>query len=182
MLLKAGGRLSPGLRPDWFEGQQLVLEEPAKEGWWRCVPNPRDRRKGCWPRVGPHRCTPYIRKAARTEPNRLRTPRTEIGTKQCLEMVLAAVAALRQFAFDPELLQQFNTLRAERSGRARSSPSPPIPLADHPMHTERRHVPPRRWALPQATRRIAVGTTALRTLESLPSPLPTEVGREEPTC
>ena len=76
----------------------------------------------------------------------------------------------------PELLQQFNTLRVELEvGAGTFKPVTTDRLADHPMHTERCHVPRATLeALPQATRRIAVGTTALRTLESLPSPLPTE--------
>ena len=175
--LKAGGRLTPGLKLDWFEGQHLVLDEPAKEGWW-VRPEPAGSPEGLLAAGGATPLPPYIRKARkdRAESFADATDRDWYQTVFGDGRAASVAAPTASLHLTPELLQQFNTLRVELEvGAGTFKPVTTDRLADHPMHTERCHVPRATLeALPQATRRIAVGTTALRTLESLPSPLPTE--------
>ena len=173
--LKAGGRLSPGLNLDWYEGQTLVLEEQTSDGWW-VRPEPPGSPELLLAAGGVTPLPPYIRKA-RKERDEFVDDEKDRGWYQTVfgdgrhASVAAPTASLH---LTPELLNQFQTLRVELEvGAGTFKPITTEQLADHPMHSELCHVPLATLkALPKADRRIAVGTTALRTLESLPSPLP----------
>lgn len=137
---------------------------------------------------------PYIRQARCDDDGVETTDRCDYQTVFAVESDLASIAApTAGLHFTPQLLQciaQKGVARVEvelEVGPGTFKPVECAVIADHPMHTERFVIPPEAAEvlsrLParsaaeaggagKAGRLVAVGTTTVRLLESMPRPLP----------
>ena len=199
VLLESRGRLRVDETIDLLDRQtqrsvaKLHLRESRGRGEWRVEVNadgPTDP-PTLLGRVGDTPLPPYIRRARRqlaAEP--ASDPTAAVDDATSYNTVFAATAAeaasvaapTAGLHFTADLLQ-----RLERRGLQRAAvdlrvglgtflPVQVDRLDDHPIHTEYTHVPPRtldalRRVRQQDHKVLAVGTTTVRTLESLPHPL-----------
>ncbi len=194
VMLKSNGGLRPGVRLDLLTGAR----EPANQSLelvvkrddeWIVRPDPPVAPDALLERIGVTPLPPYIRRARRThavnDPHDRQWYQTTFADPSHNESVAAPTAGLH---FTPELLDRIDASGARRQkvtlhvGHGTFKPVSAETLAGHDMHSERFHVPPNTLAALRAfeaahthgsgPRRIAIGTTTVRTLESLPDPIP----------
>lgn len=190
VLLKAGGKLQRGVqielldRDDHPSTSSIRLIEPVDDGWIVQVEGPTPA-ADVLDRVGRTPLPPYIAKARRGQPvideldqHWYQTVYADLRKRQS---VAAPTAGLH---FTPELLAQVAARGVERTnvtlhvGPGTFKPVTAARLDQHRMHHEWFEVP--RGALVRlraalenpGCRIIAIGTTSVRALESLPRPLP----------
>ncbi len=194
MMLKAGGRLRPGIRIDWLGGKEgdsgVAVELVAQDGSEWIVRLASGRKTGeALAAVGRTPLPPYILQARGEKylPDQLDRAwyQTVYAEANRAESVAAPTAGLH---FTPELISQVVVRGVEpihvtlHVGPGTFKPVTAETLDQHRMHSESFRVEAeavaalRRKSLQRQNgedcRIIAVGTTAVRTLESLPSPLP----------
>ncbi len=188
VMLKSNARLKPGDRLDLADSQraasqQLELLEPRPPGWLA-------RRQGAGStaealdQVGLTPLPPYILRArdGRVVPDSLdrRWYQTVYADPALRQSVAAPTAGLH---FTPELLGSIERAGVRRIevalhvGPGTFRPITTRTVQEHPMHAESFHVPAASLAGLRRVRAgrgriIAVGTTSVRTLETLPHPLP----------
>ncbi len=183
VMLRSNGRLHAGDRIELLDRDGvatphlLELVEPHAEGWTVAVQGPAD----VLDRVGLTPLPPYILKARDGDEISDDLDRVWYQTVYADPAQRRSVAApTAGLHFTLDLLAR---LRAAGVGRIDVTlhvgpgtfrPITAATLAGHTMHAEHYRVEPEAIAALQATtgRVIAVGTTAVRTLESLPDPVP----------
>ncbi|MEM9881746.1 MAG: tRNA preQ1(34) S-adenosylmethionine ribosyltransferase-isomerase QueA [Planctomycetota bacterium] len=193
VLLESGGRLRPGdaveLTPQHdqvTETPRLDLVEPRGGGAWAVSVSSSDAPADLLARFGRTPLPPYIRRARRRlggdehrgdDPDRYNTVYAEDPGQA--GSVAAPTAGLH---FTPELLDALDHAGVRRAavtldvGLGTFQPVKTDTLEDHQLHRETIDVPPKTL---DALRRVrddnrgvwAVGTTTVRTLESLPDDL-----------
>ncbi|MHC4100624.1 MAG: tRNA preQ1(34) S-adenosylmethionine ribosyltransferase-isomerase QueA [Planctomycetota bacterium] len=186
VMLQSSGRLRPGQRIELVDAQGqpdesgLELIEPHPDGWLAKLTGPSDRAR-VLQRLGLTPLPPYILKArgATVVPDALdrgwyQTIYADPG--EC-RSVAAPTAGLH---FTPGLLERLEERGVARidvtlhvgPGTFRPITAPTV--EQHVMHAEHYAVSPEALAALRRTRgrTFAVGSTAVRTLESLPKPLP----------
>lgn len=202
VMLKSNGKLRPGMRielelPEGGEESGggvrcLVLEE--KDGAeWIVRLEPEGQTREVLEEVGKTPLPPYILRARGENQGDDLIDRkwyqTTYADRENMHSVAAPTAGLH---FTPQLLaklQAQGVCRAEVTLHVGAGTFKPITaetLSGHEMHWERYEVPPRTIEMigqlaearemKNPRRCIAVGTTSVRTLESLPEPLPTGLG------
>jgi len=199
VMLQSGGRLRPGERIELLDEQgapgetALELIEAHPDGWLAHLTGPQGTVR-VLERLGLTPLPPYILKARRDGggvdvPDALdrawyQTVYADPGQRRS---VAAPTAGLH---FTPELLQRLRQRGVERidvtlhvgPGTFRPITAPTV--EEHLMHAEHYAVAPQALAaLDRARGRvIAVGSTAVRTLESLPAALPDPDSLGGPLC
>ncbi len=186
VMLRSNGRLHAGDRIDLLDRDggesphRLELLEPHSEGWIVAVPGPAD----VLDRVGLTPLPPYILKARDGRQIADDLDRTWYQTVYADPAQRRSVAApTAGLHFTDDLLARLDAAGVGRIdvtlhvGPGTFRPITAATLAGHTMHAEHYRVEPEAIAALQATtgRVFAVGTTAVRTLESLPDPLPPDV-------
>jgi S-adenosylmethionine:tRNA ribosyltransferase-isomerase len=184
VMLKSNGRLRAGLRVeiDDAPGSALVLVGRAGAGEWLVGPEPAGASWSLLEKIGRTPLPPYILGARRDrdldvdDADDRRWYETVYADPQRRRSVAAPTAGLH---FTPELLRAIDERGVTRHavtlhvGTGTFKPVTTETLDEHEMHTEWYEVPaPTLAALREPGRVIAVGTTAVRALESLPDPLP----------
>lgn len=162
----------------------LELLEPIGGGVWRCVLRSRDAEPGTWSvldAIGSTPLPPYIRKARRTagmaEQSAEDAERYNTVYAEAPGSVAAPTAGLH---FTPELLMALDEAGVRRMavtlhvGPGTFAPVRSQRLEDHAMHAEQVEVPDevvRAMAdtRSQGGRVLAVGTTTVRAIESVPA-------------
>ena len=199
MMLKSNGRLRPGMEltllpsaVDSGDSCSVTLVAKSDEGVWRVSVNDDRSSASILQQVGRTPLPPYIRRARvlRSEPGD--TPDEAISDAQdrsWYETVYAdsslrgsVAAPTAGLHFTKELLAELQDGGVERCdvtlhvGAGTFKPVESATLNAHPMHAEWWQVEPERvgqlvQARADGRRIFAVGTTTVRTLESLPRPL-----------
>jgi S-adenosylmethionine:tRNA ribosyltransferase-isomerase len=192
VLLRAGGRLRAGehVALDGADGRpssrQLLLVADAGGGEWTVRPDPPAPAETVLAEVGRTPIPPYIRKAradravAIDDDRDRRWYQTVYALPDRAGSVAAPTAGLH---FTPALLERLERRGVRRAavtlhvGPGTFKPITAATLDAHVMHPERYEVAPATIALIRETRAsggrvVAVGTTTVRALESLPDPLP----------
>ncbi|NNF44180.1 MAG: tRNA preQ1(34) S-adenosylmethionine ribosyltransferase-isomerase QueA [Phycisphaerales bacterium] len=181
---RAGDRidlLGPDMAP---AGRTLEIVERDGDAWVASM-TPPAAATVVLPEIGLTPLPPYILRARRDRAIALddRLDRSWYQTVYAAASDQHSVAApTAGLHFTPALLDRIDAAGVERRfvtlhvGTGTFKPVTTENLADHPMHRESYAVPAATLAeLRKSTgRTIAVGTTTVRTLESLPEPLPTE--------
>ena len=186
VMLKAGGRLVPGDLIELFDrdgGESLVvLKLLHKQGgdWWVQALGTGDT--FAWlHRIGHTPLPPYIIKARGSESSDDEVDRKWYQTVYADSSRAGSVAApTAGLHFTDDLLSRIAAMGAQRIdvtlhvGPGTFKPVTAATLAEHPMHSESFEVTGDNLEKlrTQMGRVIAVGTTTVRTLESLPDPLP----------
>ena len=181
VMLESNGRLRRGdavalLDPRGAPAAELRLEASDDDGWIVTLAEPRPA-AALLADVGRTPLPPYIRKARGAEVVEDRLDRdwyeTVYADPDQRESVAAPTAGLH---FTPALLRALDAAGVQRRevtlhvGPGTFRPITAPTLAGHRMHAERFAVPPQTAAaLVGAARVLAVGTTVVRTLESLPA-------------
>jgi len=197
VMLKSGGRLNAGdvlqLVPragkasEKTEALTLTLLEPGEQGaWWTKRAGGRGLdTQAVLDRVGAMPLPPYIRNQRGEQDAKLdQLDRQRYQTVYARQpgAVAAPTAGLH---LTPRLLDELREAGVSEAfltlhvGLGTFQPVRSATLAEHEMHRERYAVPAETLEQLCATRRrggriIAVGTTSVRALESLPDPLPDE--------
>jgi S-adenosylmethionine:tRNA ribosyltransferase-isomerase len=194
VMLQSGGRLRPGEHIELVEAQgrpggcALELIEARPEGWLARLTGPQDTAR-VLERLGLTPLPPYILKArgGAVIPDALdrRWYQTVYADPRQRGSVAAPTAGLH---FTPGLLARLQAEGVERidvtlhvgPGTFRPITAPTV--EQHVMHAEHYAVSPEAIAALRRTRGriLAVGSTAVRTLESLPRPLPDPESLEGP--
>jgi len=187
MMLRSNGRLREGQRIELSDGNEHgsghILELIAPEegaGEWRV--RPMGKGASDWlQEVGRTPLPPYILRARHGESIDDELDRAWYQTVYADEARRGSVAApTAGLHFTPDLLVAIDEVGTERRsvtlhvGAGTFKPITAETLQQHHMHREWYEVPPdTQDALRSAIgRRLAVGTTTVRTLETLPDPLP----------
>ncbi len=189
VMLKSNARLKPGDRLDLEDpergavSQRLELVEPQPPGWLARRQGPGSTPEAL-DQVGLTPLPPYILRArdGRDVPDSLdrRWYQTVYADPALRHSVAAPTAGLH---FTPALLGAVERAGVRRIdvalhvGPGTFRPITTRTVQEHPMHAERFHVPAASLAELRSVRAeggriIAVGTTSVRTLETLPVPLP----------
>lgn len=184
VLLESRGTLQPGEQIRLAEDATLTLVRRIERGEWEArLDSPQDT-PHLLARIGTPPLPPYIRKARRAmhlpEVTPDDTPRYNTVYAHDPGSVAAPTAGLH---FTPALLARLETLGVRRAavtlhvGLGTFAPVEVERLEDHRLHSEWTHVPLAaldaiRQTRAAARRILVVGTTSVRTLESLPDPLP----------
>lgn len=179
--LKAGDRLALLDRQGKLAGTEMELVESSRDGWTAVVTPPAPA-SSILNEIGFTPLPPYIIKArghaALSDDDDRRWYQTVYAETSQAGSVAAPTAGLH---FTPGLLQRVEAGGVHRRrvtlhvGIGTFKPVEADRLADHPMHEEWFHVPPETLDILRAgsaSRVIAVGTTTVRAMESLPQPLP----------
>ncbi|MHC4219207.1 MAG: tRNA preQ1(34) S-adenosylmethionine ribosyltransferase-isomerase QueA [Planctomycetota bacterium] len=186
VMLQSGGRLRPGDRIELVDEQDrpgecgLELVEPRPEGWLARLTGPLDT-IGVLDRFGLTPLPPYILKSRgeTVVPDEVDRAwyQTIYADPEQRRSVAAPTAGLH---FTPDLLQRLQDADVGRidvtlhvgPGTFRPITAPSV--EEHVMHAEHYTVTPEALAALRGVRGriIAVGSTAVRTLESLPERLP----------
>ncbi|MCP3905925.1 MAG: tRNA preQ1(34) S-adenosylmethionine ribosyltransferase-isomerase QueA [Planctomycetes bacterium] len=184
VMLKSNGRLRAGLRIeiDGAPDAALVLVGRAGDGVWLVGPDPAGASWTLLESIGRTPLPPYILGARRQQDIAIdddddrRWYETVYADPKRRRSVAAPTAGLH---FTPELLLAIDDRGVTRHpvtlhvGTGTFKPVTADTLDAHEMHTEWYEVPaPTLTALREPGRVIAVGTTAVRALESLSDPLP----------
>ena len=194
VLLRSGGRLQPGemigLTPGSAAGEhRLELLVQHADGSWTVKKHSELDTLTLLDRIGSMPLPPYIRRQRQSgSESGGAAERFDDLDRERYQTVFArepgAVAApTAGLHFTPGLLQQLTNAGVELAhvtlhvGLGTFAPVRTATLEAHPMHTERFIVPAATLAALAAARAqrrriIAVGTTAVRALESLPATLP----------
>ncbi len=190
-MLRSNGRLRVGQRIDLVDADGRVsdhqIELIAREGeTWIVRPTGDAAALAILQQVGRTPLPPYIRRARGPRDFDDATDRlwyeTVYARVDQRESVAAPTAGLH---FTPELLTRLAEAGVGRAdvtlhvGPGTFKPITAASLDEHEMHSERFTVPPEtleRLGSAHASRVIAVGTTVVRTLESLPSPIRPTLG------
>lgn len=189
LMLKAGGKLRPGQRIH-FHGPvhsaiELELVQPIEAEWIAQLPTG-SATVPALHAIGWTPLPPYILHARHNQPfndeDDRRWYQTTYAQSNQAQSVAAPTAGLH---FTPQLLESLHTKGVQRIditlhvGPGTFKPITAPTLAQHKMHSEFFEVPIQSIANLYQLRRstgppriIAVGTTTVRTLESLPDPLP----------
>lgn len=204
VLLKANTRLQPGhhvvlVAQGANEGQwRLELIEREGDGWRAWVRAAVDTGDLAPPaamilaRIGATPLPPYILAARRAAGDEMPDAmdrswyQTVYADADRAGSIAAPTAGLH---FTPELLDRLETMGVSRSsvtlhvGIGTFKPIEVERVVDHPIHAERAEVPQGAIGAMRAARAgggrvIAVGTTSVRAIESLPVPLPPDVERD----
>ncbi len=191
VMLRCNGRLHPGDRIELLDrdgessAHGLQLLETHAEGWTVTVPGGRE----VLDRVGLTPLPPYILKARDgseiADDQDRAWYQTVYADPSQRHSVAAPTAGLH---FTDDLLARLATSGVNRVdvtlhvGPGTFRPITAPTLAGHAMHAEHYSVAPAAIAALQSTdgRIFAVGTTAVRTLESLPEPLPAAASLDGP--
>ena len=190
LLAKGARRLHAGDRLEIVDGRgvavaALTCQEKTREGWRVRVPDGVDV-QAALEQAGHTPLPPYILKArgAHAVPESFDRDhyQTVYGDDRRMHSVAAPTAGLH---FTPALLERLAAMGVGRAsvtlevGLGTFKPVEAATLSAHAMHRERCEVPAetlevlrRRRAGPRG-RLVVVGTTTVRTLETLPEPLPT---------
>jgi len=186
VMLKSNGRLRAGLRIEFDDapGAALVLVGRAGAGVWLVGPDPAGASWSLLETIGRTPLPPYILGARREQELAIdddddrRWYETVYADSDRRRSVAAPTAGLH---FTPQLLEAIDERGVTRHavtlhvGTGTFKPVTADTLDEHEMHTEWYEVPaPTVVALREPGRVIAVGTTAVRAIESLPHPLPPE--------
>ncbi len=193
VMLETRGKPQPGEAISLGETLELRLIERTGPGTWVAQPCDEKGRSlspadslAALQRVGRPPLPPYIRKARKTlgldEFNEHDAVRYNTVFAEALGSIAAPTAGLH---FTPELLQRLDALGVQRAGVTLHVgigtflPVRSETLDDHPMHTERFEVPAETLDLLKQTRQrggrtLVVGTTAVRSLESVLPEVPPE--------
>ncbi len=182
-MLRSNGRLRAGLRVT-MGAYTLELREPADGGQWIVDATPRAGFLDALREIGRTPLPPYILRARTAEiddADDRRWYETVYADAESRRSVAAPTAGLH---FTPELLAALDAAGVGRTAvRLHVGPGTFKPItADsveaHDLDAEHYEVPAatlaalRDHAARDAGRLVAVGTTSVRTLESLPDPLP----------
>jgi S-adenosylmethionine:tRNA ribosyltransferase-isomerase len=187
VMLGSGGRLKPGDRIELVDergrpGESgLELVEPGPDGWIARLTGPHDT-GAVLDRLGLTPLPPYILKARRDAAaipdaqDRAWYQTVYADPARCAS-VAAPTAGLH---FTPDLLDRLAARGVRRIdvtlhvGPGTFRPISATTVEQHAMHAEQYEVSPQAAEVLRDTpgRVIAVGSTAIRTLESLPKPLP----------
>ncbi|MBK9120888.1 MAG: tRNA preQ1(34) S-adenosylmethionine ribosyltransferase-isomerase QueA [Phycisphaerales bacterium] len=178
-LLKSAGRLRPG-ETLACRGHPTHLQAVARleRGAWRLRPDPHIDPLTLLSAIGAPPLPPYIRRGVKTEPTVRARDHERYQTVYATHpgAVAAPTAGLH---FTPELLTELGARGVERVpvtlhvGLGTFAPIEVEDLQDHPMHAEWYEVRSDALTALRACRArggriVAVGTTAVRVLESLP--------------
>ncbi len=194
VMLQSGGRLRPGERIELVDeqgasgGVGLELIETHPQGWLAKLTGPQDAAR-VLDRLGLTPLPPYIRKARGgsvvPDAQDRRWYQTIYADPGQRHSVAAPTAGLH---FTPQLLERLAKHGVGRidvtlhvgPGTFRPITAPTV--EQHAMHAEHYTVSPQALAALGRTRGriLAVGSTAVRTLESLPTPLPHPEALEGP--
>lgn len=187
VLLRNAGKCRPGEKLSLnAAGHALVLVEREQEGQWLARPEPPAAAEGLLERIGSTPLPPYIRRPGERDDAEDRT-RYQTVYARAPGAVAAPTAGLH---FTPELLDGLERQGVGRAyvtlhvGLGTFAPVKAATLAGHPMHSEWYDLPADTLAAVERTRRqggrvVAVGTTAVRVLESAarrPGPLAPQSG------
>ncbi len=198
LMIETRGKPEPGETITLGDELNLELLKRTAPGMWSAQPRnatgatlDQGRSFAALQRVGRPPLPPYIRKARKTlglpELNEADVARYNTVYADDPGSVAAPTAGLH---FTPELLTRLDQLEVRRAGVTLHvgvgtfMPVRADHLDDHDMHAERYHVPADTLTALHDTRQrggrtLVVGTTAVRTLESLPHPLPDAVERPD---
>jgi len=196
VMLEAKGKLQPGetinLHPRHTQDvlAQLLLVESLGRGAWRATVTAEGAvdPPTLLERIGQPPLPPYIRKArkARDQPeftgNDFERYNTVFADEQLAGLRGSVAAPTAGLHFTPQLLATLDGLGVQRAavtlhvGLGTFLPVHTDQLEDHPIHREWIDVPPETLEALRGVRErgrdiLAVGTTSVRTLESLPDPL-----------
>jgi S-adenosylmethionine:tRNA ribosyltransferase-isomerase len=186
--LHAGERLAL-LGEDGADGPVVHCVEKTREGWVIRFDEGVDAHAAI-EQAGRTPVPPYILKARgdHIQPDAFDRERyqTVYASDARMHSVAAPTAGLH---FTPELLERLSAGGVARAaitlevGMGTFKPVETDWLAQHPMHRERFEVPAETLAVlrnrESAGRRVVIGTTTVRALESLPDPLPQATWRDE---
>ncbi|MFW6059856.1 MAG: tRNA preQ1(34) S-adenosylmethionine ribosyltransferase-isomerase QueA [Phycisphaeraceae bacterium] len=182
-LLEARGRLQPGERLTLDERAALTLIEPVERGEWLLRYEGDESTEALLHRIGQPPLPPYIRKSRRArhedevQPDDVQRYNTVYAQEP--GSVAAPTAGLH---FTPQLLDALARMGVRCAtvtlhvSRGTFEPVRSDTLQQHRMHEEWVHVPRATIAALRETRAanrriLAVGTTTVRALESLPEPI-----------
>jgi S-adenosylmethionine:tRNA ribosyltransferase-isomerase len=183
VMLESRGSLQRGEFVELSDGTVLELRERVQAGTWRVLPSDGDA-LAVLERVGQMPLPPYIRRQRRQhqedEVNDADAERYNTVYATDPGSVAAPTAGLH---FTPALMQRIEALGVGRVavtlhvGAGTFAPIRADRLEDHVMHAERITVSAQALDAIRRTRAagrriFVVGTTTVRTLESLPQPLP----------
>lgn len=193
VMLKSNGRLRPGLRIELHNaegacsGHALELIERREELWLARLADGGGDDAAVLDVVGRTPLPPYILRARGEHAIADALDRSwyqtvyASGSASDRRSVAAPTAGLH---FTPQLLERIDVAGGQRLdvllhvGAGTFKPVTAATLAEHDMHSEQYEVPPATLARLRCVDRergervIAIGTTTVRTLESLPAPLP----------
>lgn len=183
VMLKSGGKLRAGEQIAFDDDHAIELVEQQPDGAWLAAKHSTLDTQSLLDKVGAMPLPPYIRKK-RGDVDWDRLDRERYQTVYANEpgAVAAPTAGLH---FTDELLAELRGAGVDLAyvtlhvGLGTFAPVRVDELDDHDMHTERFTVPPQALAAlgrarAEGRRIIAVGTTTVRALESLPNELPAD--------
>lgn len=188
VLLEARGRLQPGEWLDLDECAALELIEPIERGEWRVRYQGEEATEAVLHRLGRPPLPPYIKKARRARAE-IEAQATDVERYNTVyaETPGSVAAPTAGLHFTPPLLHALEAMGVRRAmvtlhvGRGTFEPVHSDTLDAHHMHEEWVHVSSETIAALKKTRAaggriLAVGTTTVRALESLPEPIDTIEG------
>lgn len=196
LLVRGAKRLHAGDRLEVMDARGsavagLACVERTTEGWRVRVPDGTDV-QAALDRAGHTPLPPYILKARGTQAIPEAFDRDHYQTVYADDRRMHSVAApTAGLHFTPELLDRLSRMGVGRAsvtlevGMGTFKPVEARTLSAHAMHRERYEVPAetlellRRRQGPPSGRLVAVGTTTVRSLESLPEPLPERTWTDE---
>ncbi len=182
VMLRSGGKLTAGERIAFEDDHAIELLDQLPDGSWIAAKQSALDTEALLDRVGAMPLPPYIlKKRGDVDWDDLDRLRYQTVYARQPGAVAAPTAGLH---FTDDLLRALTergihlTYVTLHVGLGTFAPVRAEDLNDHAMHTERISVPTEtlealRAARVEQRRIIAVGTTSVRTLESLPDPLPT---------
>ena len=182
--LKTRGKPGPGEWLDMEAGRlRLRLCEPAADGAWRVEPDPDEDPASLLDRVGRPPLPPYIRRDPQTSPDEDRQRYQTVFARRP-GAIAAPTAGLH---FTDDLLGRLDRRGVETAwvtlhvGVGTFKPITAANVADHHMHTETYDVPAETIDAIARARRdgrrvVAVGTTTVRTLETVARHQPPTAG------
>ena len=186
VLLESGGKLKAGESISLEDQSCLELVERCGEGRWLGRLHSQHDTLALLGRIGSPPLPPYIRRRRRQKNQPLADPQDPDRYNTVYAAQPGSVAApTAGLHFTPELLDQLNQAGIRRAmvtlhvGLGTFAPVRTKILEDHPIHSEPVTISASTMAAIQGTRLqggriVAVGTTTVRALESLPAVLPTE--------
>ena len=186
--LHAGERLSM-MGEDGAPAEAVTCVEKTREGWVVRFDDGVDAHAAI-ERAGRTPVPPYILKARGNHPQPDAFDRERYQTVYASDSRMHSVAApTAGLHFTPDLLARLSAAGVRRAeitlevGMGTFKPVETEWLAQHAMHRERFEVPMDTLAVlrdrERRGRRVVVGTTTVRALESLPDPLPEQLWRDE---
>jgi len=191
LMLETRGTPEPGERIALTNDASLELLESLGGGRWRARYHGHEPTHALLERIGITPLPPYLRKARkhRHEPEDRADDPQRYNTVFAREpgSVAAPTAGLH---FTPDLLRRLDAAGVARQevilhvGLGTFAPVRHDTLEDHPIHDEQAVVPPRtvealREAHAEGCRVLAVGTTTVRAIESLPDGAASWAGRTD---